>query len=144
MRSNMLKSQKSLMKFILSIILCQAVGAIGTLFTSPSISTWYSQLVKPKFTPPNWLFAPVWTILYLLMGLSLFLILIKGKEKKLRQTLFIFAIQLFLNGLWSYLFFGLRNPFYGFIGITVLWIAILFTIVEAFKISKAAAMLLIP
>jgi tryptophan-rich sensory protein len=144
MGSNILKTQKNLMKLILSIILCQAVGAIGALFTSSSISIWYSQLVKPKFTPPNWLFAPVWITLYLLMGLSLFLILIKGKEKKLKRTLFIFAIQLFLNGLWSYLFFGLRSPFYGFIEIIVLWIAILFTIVKVFKISKAAAILLIP
>ncbi|MEM2865205.1 MAG: TspO/MBR family protein [Candidatus Bathyarchaeia archaeon] len=133
------------MKLILSIILCQVVGVIGSIFTSSSISTWYPSLVKPAFTPPNWVFAPVWTILYLLMGLSLFLILIKGGEKgRLKPALSIFAVQLFLNGLWSYLFFGLRNPLYGLVGIILLWVTILITIVEASKISRLAAVLLIP
>ncbi|MEM2123251.1 MAG: TspO/MBR family protein [Candidatus Bathyarchaeia archaeon] len=145
MGSHLLKHRGAVMKLILSIILCQAVGAVGSVFTSSSISTWYPSLVKPAFTPPNWVFAPVWTTLYLLMGLSLFLILVKGGEERgLKPTLFVFAVQLFLNGLWSYLFFGLRNPLYGFIGIILLWVMILLTIVETSKISRLAAALLIP
>ncbi|MBS7645771.1 tryptophan-rich sensory protein [Candidatus Bathyarchaeota archaeon] len=145
MGSHLLRRRGAAMKLILSIILCQVVGVIGSIFTSSSISTWYPSLVKPAFTPPNWVFAPVWTILYLLMGLSLFLILIKGGEKgRLKPALSIFAVQLFLNGLWSYLFFGLRNPLYGLVGIILLWVTILITIVEASKISRLAAVLLIP
>ena len=145
MGSHLLGRRGAVMKLILSIILCQIVGAVGSIFTSSSISTWYPSLVKPAFTPPSWIFAPVWTILYLLMGLSLFLILVRGGGKgRLKPALSVFALQLFLNGLWSYLFFGLRNPLYGFIGIILLWVMILFTIVEACKVSGVAAVLLIP
>jgi len=133
------------MKLILSVVICQIVGGVGAIFTSSSISTWYPNLIKPAFTPPNWMFAPVWTILYLLMGVSLFLILVKREEKgTLTPALTIFAVQLTLNGLWSYLFFGLRNPLYGFIGIILLWVMILLTMLEFSKISRLASMLLIP
>jgi benzodiazapine receptor len=140
-----LLGRRGAVKLISSILLCQMVGFIGSIFTSSSVSTWYPRLVKPAFTPPGWLFAPVWTTLYLLMGLSLFLMLVKGREKgRLRVSLPLFAAQLVLNGAWSYLFFGLRNPLYGLIGIILLWIMILLTIVEASKVSRAAAALLLP
>jgi len=142
---HLLRRRGAVVKLISSILLCQMVGIIGSIFTSSSVSIWYPRLVKPAFTPPGWLFAPVWATLYLLMGLSLFLILVKGREKgRLRVSLPLFAAQLVLNGAWSYLFFGLRNPLYGLIGIILLWIMILLTIVEASKVSRAAAALLLP
>jgi len=145
MDGRLLGRRGAVVKLISSILLCQMVGIIGSIFTSSSVSTWYPRLVKPAFTPPGWLFAPVWTTLYLLMGLSLFLMLVKGREKgRLRISLPLFAAQLVLNGAWSYLFFGLRNPLYGLIGIILLWIMILLTIVEASKVSRAAAALLLP
>ncbi|MEM2422767.1 MAG: TspO/MBR family protein [Candidatus Bathyarchaeia archaeon] len=145
MSGYLFKSRKSVAKLLFSIFICQVVGMIGSIFTSSSISTWYPKLVKPSFTPPNWVFAPVWTSLYFLMGLSLFLLLVKWKEdSKVKTPLSFFATQLFLNGLWSYLFFGLRNTLYGLIGIILLWVMILLTIITAFNISRLAAILLIP
>jgi len=133
------------LKFITSILVCQGVGIIGSLFTSPAISTWYATLEKPSFNPPNWIFAPVWTLLFLLMGISLFLVWSKGLEdKKIKTAVFIFAVQLVLNILWSTLFFGLQSPLYAFIEISILWLAILMTIISFSKISKPAAYLLLP
>ena len=130
---------------MVSVLVCQATGAVGSLFTSPSIPTWYASLQKPNFNPPNWIFAPVWTILFLLMGVSLYLIWSKGlRDKKVKTAFFIFAIQLILNMLWSFLFFGLQSPLYAFIEIIILWMAILLTIASFYKISKIAGYLLLP
>lgn len=132
-------------KLVVAIVICELVGAVGSIFTTPSIPTWYALLQKPFFTPPNWLFAPVWTTLFALMGISAYLIWIKGLEnKKVKTALVIFGIQFALNVLWSYLFFGLQSPFYGLIGIVVLWIAIALTILKFYKISRKAGLLLIP
>jgi benzodiazapine receptor len=110
-----------------------------------AISTWYVALEKPPFTPPNWLFAPVWVTLYLLMGISAFVIWRRGLEsRQIKIALLVFLIQLALNALWSVVFFGLQSPFYGFIVIVALWIAILLTILRFFKISKVAGALLLP
>jgi len=132
-------------KIIVSVLICQGVGAVGSIFTSPAISTWYAILQKPSFNPPNWIFAPVWTILFLLMGISLYLIWSKGwADKRVKIALFIFGIQLVLNILWSFLFFGLQSPLYAFIEIIILWLAILLTIISFYRISKPAAYLLLP
>jgi len=134
-----------ILKLVVSILICQGVGVMGAFFTSPAIPTWYATLEKPRFNPPNWLFAPVWTILFLLMGVSLYLIWSKGLEnKKAKTALFIFVLQLILNILWSILFFGLQSPLYAFIEIIILWLAILLTIISFFKISKTSAYLLLP
>lgn len=133
------------LKLVISIIICQFAGFIGSFFTNPSIPTWYATLEKPPFTPPNWLFAPVWITLFLLMGISAFLVWRKGlKELRIKTALSIFFIQLILNTLWSVIFFGFRAPLAGLIEIAVLWIAILLTILNFFKISKTAGILLIP
>ncbi len=128
-----------------SIFICLGAGMIGSIFTSSSIDTWYATLEKPTFNPPSWLFAPVWTALYFFMGISLFLILrqdlIKGKIK---LAISIFGLQLILNALWSFLFFGLQNPFLAFMEIIILWIAILITILTFYKIKKVASILLVP
>ena len=132
-------------KLVISIVICQLAGLIGSFFTVPSIPTWYPTLKKPPFTPPNWLFAPVWTTLFLLMGISAFLVWHKGiNDRQVRISLSIFGAQLILNILWSVMFFGLKSPLAGFIDISILWLAILFTILNFFKISKTAGILLIP
>jgi len=135
----------NIIKLIISILVCQAAGLIGAVFTTSSIPTWYATLEKPFFTPPNWLFAPAWTTLFLLMGISLYIVWDKGlKDRNVKIGINMFATQLMLNILWSILFFGLQSPLYGFIEIILLWIAILITIWQFNKISRTASMLLVP
>jgi translocator protein len=130
---------------IAAVVICMLAGVIGSFFTTPNIATWYESLHKPWFTPPSWVFGPVWTTLFILMGISLFLVLREGWERKDVQIgTAIFGVQLVLNILWSYLFFGLHSPLYGLIGIAALWIAILVTIIWFFRISRPAAILLVP
>jgi len=134
---------KNIAKLIILILICQMAGFFGSIFTSASIPTWYATLEKPFFTPPNWLFVPVWLSLYTLMGISLYIILEK-RSKKSKTALSIFGIQLFLNAIWSYIFFGLKSPFYAFIEIIILYIVILIKIIKFYQISKKAGLLLIP
>ncbi|MFH1452481.1 MAG: TspO/MBR family protein [Armatimonadota bacterium] len=134
-----------ILRFFVSIIICQLAGIIGAFFTSASVSSWYVTLNKPSFTPPEWLFAPVWTSLYFLMSISLFLVWRKYKcEKQAGEALKIFMIQLLLNILWSLAFFGMEAPLSGLVIIIILLIFILITIVKFYNISKSAAILLIP
>src|SRR6056300_787767 len=108
-------------KLITSIIICQLAGAIGSIFTSSSITSWYTTLEKPFFNPPNWIFGPVWTLLYTLMGISAGLIWRSEAVQSLKnKALGIFAAQLVVNGLWSILFFGLESPLMAFIDIILL------------------------
>jgi len=139
------------LKLIIAIVICELVGVIGSVFTTPSIPTWYAALNKPAFNPPAWVFAPVWTMLFALMGIAVFLIwsayakASAGQEKiRIKIALAVFAAQLFLNLLWSYLFFSLHNPGAAFAEIIFLWLAILATIIIFSKISRAAAWLLVP
>ena len=132
---------KNIIKLIISLVICQLAGVIGSFFNINSIPTWYATLNKPSFNPPNWVFGPVWTTLFLLMGISLYLVWTKGFTK---QALIFFSIQLFLNILWSALFFGLRSPLSALIEIIILWAFILLTIISFYKISKIAGILLIP
>lgn len=130
---------------ILSILLCLSAGLIGSSITAENIPTWYATLNKPIFTPPNWLFAPVWTSLYILMGIAAYLIWRKGFEnREVKIALGIFFIQLVLNAIWTPLFFGLHWLLFAFIEIVILWLFILWTIIRFYKISSVAALLLIP
>ncbi len=130
---------------VASIVICQGAGLIGSIFTTPAIPTWYEALRKPFFRPPNWLFAPVWITLFTLMGVSAFLVWRKGlDDPQVKIALTIFVIQLILNTAWSVIFFGLRSPLGGLIVISVLWIAILLTILNFSKVSMAAGLLLLP
>lgn len=134
-----------IIKLIVSIAACQGAGLIGSLFTTAAIPTWYTGLQKPFFTPPNWLFAPAWITLYILMAVAAFLIWRKGLDQKgVRFALIIFLIQLVLNTLWSIVFFWLESPLYGIIVIIALWIAILLTMIKFFKLSTIAGALLTP
>jgi len=136
---------KNFLKLLAAIVVAESAGIIGSLFTYKSIPTWYAALSKPSFNPPSWLFAPVWTGLFLLMGIAAFLIWKKGlKRRDVKIALGTFAFQLVLNTLWSILFFGLHKPLVAFCEIVVLWAAILWTILLFCKISKAAAWLLVP
>jgi tryptophan-rich sensory protein len=131
-------------KLVISILICQSAGLIGSIFTSQSVNSWYQTIQKPSFNPPSWVFAPVWTTLFLLMGISLYLVWTKRMNSKVKLGLIFFGIQLIFNILWSLFFFGLRNPLFGFIEIIILWIFIAITIFQFWKIDKRAAYLLIP
>ncbi len=134
-----------IIKLVVSIVACQCAGIIGSIFTTPAIPTWYAALEKPFFNPPNWLFAPAWITLYLLMGIAAFLIWRQGLgQKGVRVALVIFLVQLVLNALWSVVFFGLQSPLWGVVVILALWVAILLTIIRFFKLSTAAGALLLP
>jgi benzodiazapine receptor len=143
----MIKSIKTseLPRLILSIMICQAAGIIGSIFTSSSVSTWYTTLTKPEFTPAGSLISAVWLMLFTLMGISLFLVWREGLSRpEVKSALYIFAAQLIVNMLWSGVFFGLRSPLAGMIAIAVLWALILLTIAKFWPISKTAALLLVP
>jgi len=127
------------------ILICEAAGILGSFFTTPSIPTWYASLQKPALAPPNWVFAPVWTSLFFLMGVSLYLVIYRGKGLgKVKPQLTVFGLQLMLNFLWSVLFFGMQNPALAFAEIVILWISIALTIFVFRKVSKASAYLLVP
>lgn len=127
------------MKLFISLLLPQLAGLVGSLFTFSAIPTWYATLNKPSFSPPNWVFGPVWTTLYILMGISLYLVWSKGK-----RGVALFKFHLVINALWSILFFGLRSPILGLITIIILWIMILALIKIFWKIDKTASVLLWP
>lgn len=128
-----------------SIAICEIAGLIGSLFTRPSIPGWFAGLTKPSFSPPNWLFAPVWIALYALMGIAAYLVYEKrDKIPGVRMTLAFFAAQLLFNVLWSIVFFGAHSLSGGVFVILPLWALILVTILRFATISRAAAYLLIP
>lgn len=130
---------------VFSIGVCFLAAAVGSVFTGLSVNTWYSGLAKPPFTPPGWFIGAVWTVLYLLMGISLFLVLEEDRSRPpVRRGISLFALQLGLNVLWSFLFFGLRSPFLALIGILILWCSVAATLLQFLKISRPAAYLLIP
>jgi benzodiazapine receptor len=135
---------------IAKLFICCAVpfliGIIGSLFmTADTLGNWYANLNKPPFNPPNWIFGPVWTTLYIMMGVAAYMVWRKGLDDKVvRIALVCFIVQLFLNGIWTPLFFGLHSPLLGLIDIVLLLNAIIVTIFVFSKISRPAALLLIP
>jgi len=136
---------KNIIKLLISIVICQVAGFIGSIFTTPNIPTWYAMIKKPAFAPPNWIFAPVWTTLFLLMGIALYLVWRKGLNNLPVRTAFtIFILQLIVNILWSMMFFYFMFPLGGFVVIIALWLLILLTIIHFINISRVAGILLIP
>jgi len=132
-------------KLIGFIALAELAGIVGAIFTTPAIPKWYAELVKPEVAPSNWIFGPVWTTLFALMGIAAFLVWQKGiQRKEVKIALGIFLSQLILNTLWSVIFFGWQNPGAAFVEIIFLWLAILATIIAFAKISPQAAWLLVP
>ncbi len=132
-------------KLVVCLALTFSAALLGSLFTRNAISDWYATLNKPFFTPPDWLFGPVWTILYLLISLSAFLVWQKGLDNPAVKTaLALYLLQLILNALWTPLFFGLKMPLVAFIEILLLWTAIILTIIASARVSILAGLLLLP
>jgi translocator protein len=132
-------------KLIFAIVVCELAGFVGAIFTMPSVTTWYATLNKPTLNPPAWVFGPVWTTLFALMGIAAFLVWKKGLYRKdVKIAIVIFVVQLVLNTMWSIIFFGMHSPQGALIEIVCLWLAILATIVAFYKVSKSAAWLLVP
>lgn len=131
-------------KLVISIFVCLVAGLIGSIFTISSIPVWYATLNKPFFSPPNWLFAPAWTILYILMGIALFFVWKAPKVKKTNEGLMLFGAQLIFNVIWSIVFFGFRSIVGGVLSIVVLLILILMTTAQFYRIDKRAAYLMVP
>ena len=132
-------------RLIAFIIICELAGAVGSLFTAPSIPGWYSSLAKPDFAPPNWIFAPVWTILFALMGIAAFLVWRKGIHlKEVKIAIYAFGVQLALNIIWSAIFFGLRSPGLAFAEVILFLAAIVVSAFLFFRISKPAGWLFVP
>lgn len=131
-------------KLVLSIGVCLGAGVIGSFFTVQSIPTWYATLNKPSFSPPNWVFGPVWTVLYILMGISLYLVISnKAQVTSRNRAVRMFAVQLILNVFWSLIFFGLHSPFLALLTILALWVAIVLTMRAFLKINKISGWLLV-
>ena len=136
---------KEIPKLIASILIVFLGGALGSLATSSELTTWYASLAKPAWNPPNWLFGPVWSTLYVLMGIALFLVWREGLDRRdVRYAILIFAVQLGLNVTWSLVFFGLHSIWGGLVVIFILWLAIWANIVAFYVISKPAGLILIP
>lgn len=133
-------------KIIITVAICLTVGYLSSIVTQSSIQTWYPTIIKPSFNPPNWVFAPVWTLLFILMGISAGLIWDKLDENKelVKKGLFFFGVQLGLNAMWSYLFFGLNNLLLASLEIVLLLLIIYENFLIFKKIDKKASYLLIP
>jgi benzodiazapine receptor len=128
------------------VVTCLAVGYFSGMVTRSSIATWYPTLIKPSFNPPNWVFAPVWSLLYMMMGVAAGLVWERMDSNKevVKKALVLFAVQLGLNALWSYLFFGLMNPMLAGLEIIILWLMIYETYMQFAKINKIAGYLFLP
>lgn len=131
-------------KLIISILIPLVLGAIAGRFTAQAVPDWYASLNKPSFSPPNWIFGPVWTILYILLGISLYLIWKQIPSKERNNAILIFSIQLFLNFIWSFVFFYFNQIGLALIVIICLWLSIVLMLIRFFKIKPLAAYLNIP
>jgi translocator protein len=132
------------LKLIISILMCQFAGLFGTIFTRKNIPTWFANLKKPIFNPPDWVFGPVWITLYFMMGISFYLIWKNENSSVTKIPIIIFIVHLFLNSIWTIIFFGFKSPGFAFIEIIILWILILICIIQFYPISTTASVLLIP
>lgn len=132
------------LKLLISIIIPLTIGFLGSFFTKTGEGSWYSLINKPVFNPPNYLFGPVWTTLFVLIGISFYLIWQKGFGKNKQLVIGIFGLQLLLNFLWSFFFFGLENPLIALFDIFLLIIVIIINIIIYYRINKWSGILLIP
>ena len=129
-------SKVNFKRLTISLLLPFIAGGIGSIFTYPAVTTWYAGLTKPSFSPPNWIFGPVWTILYILMGIALYLVW--------KKYLSLFVSHLVVNALWSIVFFGMHDVGLALLTIGILWAIILYMIIKFYKVSKWASYLLVP
>ncbi len=131
-------------KLITSLLLTLGLGTLSSIFTASEITTWYAALIKPSFNPPNFLFAPVWIILYTLMAISFYLIWDNEPSPKRDKALRLFITQMVFNILWSFIFFKLHEIFIALLDIVLMWLFIVFTMVSFYKINPKASLLLVP
>ena len=129
---------------LVSILIAQLAGFIGSFFTVSSVNTWYLDIAKPVWNPPSWIFGPVWVTLYILMGIAAYMIWRKRNSSNVKLALSVYGVHLVLNALWSIIFFGLQNPGLAFIEILVLLVFILGTMFLFWRINRWAAILLLP
>lgn len=137
-------SMSNIVKLIVSLIIPLSVGAVAGMFTSQAVPNWYASLNRPSFSPPNWVFGPVWTTLYILLGTSFFLIWKENPSQQRSLAIKVFAIQMFLNFAWSFIFFYFNMIGFALLEIILLWISIAVTIFLFYKIKPIAAYLNIP
>jgi translocator protein len=133
--------RQSWLALIVLIVVCFAVAGLGGMATAPSIPNWYAGLAKPSWTPPSWLFGPVWSVLYLSMAVAAWLVWRKGNAL---VPMILFTVQLAFNLAWSWLFFGLHSPGAAFVDIVLLWVAIAATLLAFWRQSPVAGMLFVP
>lgn len=139
-----MKQKKLWISLVVFILLCLIVQIVGSFWTKETVSTWYPTLVKPSWTPPDWIFGPVWSALYLMIAIAGWLIYRAEYSHKRTVALMLFGGQLALNFIWSFLFFSLRSPALGLIDIIFLWLFITLTIIKAWPVRRLASFLLIP
>ncbi len=141
-----LQKQLNWRALVAFILVCELAGVMGSIFTAPSLNSWYDMLAKPFFTPPPWVFAPVWFILYAWMGIAAYIVWQNRRDKtpEVVSAFIFFALQLIVNVKWSLLFFGFHSPFYGLIAIFVLLTLIIITAVKFFRIDERAGLLFLP
>lgn len=136
---------KNWIKLVIALALPQVAAFSGVLFTNTGEGSWYRQIEKPSWNPPSWVFGPVWTLLYILMGIALYLVWKKEAAPSVKKpAMTLWGVQLVLNFFWTLIFFGAHQPGWAFAEIVVLWVAILLTIFAFARISKLAAWLLVP
>ncbi|WP_106790690.1 TspO/MBR family protein [Aquimarina sp. Aq78] len=137
--------KKKLFRIGIAVLICGLIGFLSSIATQTSVNTWYAALNKPSFTPPNWIFGPMWVLLYIMMGIAAGIVWSKGfYHKWVKTALYHFGFQLLLNAAWSIFFFGLQNPLIALLDIIALFILLLFTIKWFTVVNSTAAYLLIP
>ena len=137
-------STKDVVALAVCLAACFGAAALGTMFTWPGVSTWYQGIRKPSFSPPNWVFGPVWTALYTMMAVAAWLVWQKSDAAARSVPLVLFGVQLALNAAWSPIFFGLRSFGWALADIVALWLAIVATLVAFLRVSAPAGLLLVP
>jgi translocator protein len=137
--------EHSIAKLAGAVAACEAAGGIGAFLSREGLQEWYPKLQKPPFNPPDWVFGPTWTLLYALMGTSLWLAEEQDEDGAAKwNSRVFFGSQLLLNVLWTYVFFGRRSPGWALVEVLVLLAAIAATVVSFSKVSRTAAVLLVP
>jgi len=132
-------------KLSISIVIPLFAGFLGSIFTNTSVATWYQTLSVPSLNPPSWVFAPVWTVLYIMMGIAFYLVWRKKETgRDIFWSVWIFFVQLFFNILWSLLFFGMENPMLALWGVGMLWITIFLNVIAFARVEKKSAWLMLP
>lgn len=135
---------KNILAFVVFLFICLGAAQLGSLFTIPSLDDWYQQIQKPAWTPPNWVFAPVWTLLYVSMAVAAWGVWKERDRQSVALPIGLFFAQLLVNVLWSYLFFTLHLPGWALLDLVILWVLILFTLITFYRVKAWAGLILIP